>query len=152
MIVGSYEILKEGHPSTAVVLYYCFVFATEMNRQHYALYVHNCRLVLLLRREPGSGVDMNSLRPGDWRWKLSEVCDKKWHHYAISVNFPQVELYVDGKLFIKSKHNPDVLDELPLHPTKHVHFTKLVVGACWLGMRLDLFVFCFVHNLFSVSS
>lgn len=125
----------------------CF-FSAEMNRQHYALYVHNCRLVLLLRREPGSGVDMNSLRPGEWRWKLPEVCDKKWHHYAISMNFPQAELCIDGKRFIESKHNPEVLDEWPLHATKHVHFTKLVVGACWLGRKLRLYFILFITTCF----
>jgi len=61
-----------------------------MNRHHFAVFVHNCRLVMLLRQEPGQGVDLNMFKPAEWRWKLSQVCDAQWHHYAISVDFPQV--------------------------------------------------------------
>ena len=35
-------------------------------------------------------------RPAEWRWKLPQVCDNEWHHYAVSVNFPTAELTVDG--------------------------------------------------------
>ena len=70
-----------------------------MSRHHYALFVHNCRLVLLLRREPSSAPSdptvssegaSDSFQPAEWRWKLPEVCDAKWHHYAVSVEFPDV--------------------------------------------------------------
>lgn len=44
-----------------------------MNRHHYALFVRNCRLILLLRRDFGEG-DLNIFRPAEWRWKLPEVC------------------------------------------------------------------------------
>ena len=64
-----------------------------MNRHHYAMFIHNCRLVLLLRQEPHDGVDMNVFKPAEWRWPISEVCDGKWHHYAISVDFPQVRCF-----------------------------------------------------------
>ncbi|XP_043926674.1 calsyntenin-2-like [Protopterus annectens] len=46
---------------------------TEMNRHHYALYVHNCRLVFLLRRD----FDMaDTFRPAEFHWKLEQrrVC------------------------------------------------------------------------------
>ena len=61
-----------------------------MNRHHFAMFVHNCRLVMLLRQEPGRGIDLNTFKPAEWRWKLAQVCDGEWHHYAISVDFPQV--------------------------------------------------------------
>lgn len=111
----------------------CHSDGEGMNRHHYSLHVHNCRLVLLLRRSPGTGVDMESLEPGEWRWRLPEVCDKKWHHYVIAVDLPVVELYVDGRKFTENKHNPEILTHGPLHASKHVHSTKLVVGACWMG-------------------
>jgi len=70
-----------------------------MNRHHYGLFVHNCRLVLLLRRQPSSVYDdpfLNDvLRPAEWRWNLPEVCDRNWHHYVVSVdNAQQVCYYV----------------------------------------------------------
>jgi len=115
-----------------------------MNRHHYSIFVHNCRLILLLRLEPDAGVDRNAYRPAEWRWSMAHVCDGKWHHYALSVDFPEVRLYVDGKQFVTSKHNPEVVDDWPLHQSKHVHFTKLVVGACWHGKSVDVSVCLFM--------
>ena len=64
-----------------------------MNRHHYGLFVHKCRLVLLLRRAPSdSGDDPQTSRssdvlgPAEWRWNLPEVCDGHWHHYVVSVD------------------------------------------------------------------
>jgi len=39
-----------------------------MNRHHYGLFVHKCRLVLLVRRQPVSVSDV--LGPAEWRWNL----------------------------------------------------------------------------------
>ncbi|XP_073992692.1 calsyntenin 1 [Rhodnius prolixus] len=103
----------------------------KMNRHHYAWFVRNCRLILLLRRDFAEG-DLNIFRPAEWRWKLPQVCDDEWHHYAVSVKFPNVELYVDGTLFKSEKKNPEVIDDWPLHPTKGIN-TTLTVGACWQG-------------------
>lgn len=112
----------------------CSSDAEGMNRHHFAVFVHNCRLVLLLRQEPGHGVDLNTFKPAEWRWKLSQVCDGQWHHYAISVDFPQVRLYVDGRLFVADKHNSAIIDDWPLHPTKRAKGSRLIVGACWEGV------------------
>ncbi|VEN46418.1 unnamed protein product [Callosobruchus maculatus] len=103
----------------------------KMNRHHYALFVRNCRLILLLRRDFSEG-DLNIFRPAEWRWKIPQVCDDQWHHYAINVRFPDVELYIDGQLFRSEKKNPEVIDDWPLHPTKGIN-TTLTVGACWQG-------------------
>lgn len=100
-----------------------------MNRHHYALFVRNCRLILLLRRDFSEG-DLNIFRPAEWRWKIPQVCDDQWHHYAVNVRFPDVVLYVDGQLFHTEKKNPEVIDDWPLHPTKGIN-TTLTVGACW---------------------
>lgn len=43
-----------------------------MNRHHYALFVRNCRLILLLRRDFSEG-DLNIFRPAEWRWKIPQV-------------------------------------------------------------------------------
>ena len=110
-----------------------------MNRHHYALFIRHCRLVLLLRQEADSGVDANTFKPAEWRWTTPEVCDGKWHHYAVSIDLLQARLYIDGKQFAESKHNPEIVDDFPLHQSKHVHFTKLVVGACWLGAFSSIF-------------
>ncbi|XP_047103065.1 calsyntenin-1 [Schistocerca piceifrons] len=103
----------------------------NMNRHHYALFVRNCRLILLLRRDFSEG-DLNIFRPAEWRWKLSQVCDNEWHHYAVSVKFPEVTLYVDGQMFKAEKKNPEIIDDWPLHHTKGIN-TTLTVGACWQG-------------------
>jgi len=49
------------------------------------------------------------------------------------MDFPQIRLYVDGKLFVAEKSNPEIIDDWPLHPSKKIHFTKMAVGACWQG-------------------
>ncbi|XP_041984118.1 calsyntenin-1 isoform X2 [Aricia agestis] len=115
----------------------CLADDHKMNRHHYALFVRNCRLILLLRRDFGEG-DLNIFRPAEWRWKLPEVCDNEWHHYAINVRFPNVELYVDGEPFRAAEGRaPEVIDDWPLHPAHGIN-TTLVVGACWQGTEGDM--------------
>ncbi|XP_029103718.1 calsyntenin-1 isoform X2 [Scleropages formosus] len=95
---------------------------TEMNRHHYALYVHNCRLVFLLRQEPS---ESESYKPAEFHWKLDQVCNKEWHHYVLNVEFPTAALFVDGV-----SHEPFlVTEDYPLHAAKVQ--TQLTVGACW---------------------
>lgn len=71
------------------------------------------------------------------------MCDDAWHHYAISVNFPDVTLHVDGEKWIPttatnstdSPHtvdNPEIIDDWPLHPASDIK-TKVTIGACWQG-------------------
>lgn len=108
-------------------------FFTEMNRHHYAVFVRNCRLILLLRRDFSDG-DLNIFRPAEWRWKLPQVCDDVWHHYAVEVKFPDVQLYVDGQMFKTERKNPEIIDDWPLHPTKGIN-TTVTVGACWQGKK-----------------
>uniref|UniRef100_A0A672UJ14 Calsyntenin-1 n=1 Tax=Strigops habroptila TaxID=2489341 RepID=A0A672UJ14_STRHB len=102
---------------------------TDMNRHHYTLYVHNCRLVFLFRQDPSEG---KTYKPAEFHWKLNQVCDKEWHHYVVSVEFPVVTLYVDGV-----SYDPfPVTEDYPLHPSKIE--TQLVVGACWQGGELRM--------------
>ncbi|KAA8587674.1 hypothetical protein FQN60_016536 [Etheostoma spectabile] len=42
----------------------------EMNRHHYSLYVHNCHLVFLLRRD---FTQVDTFRPAEFHWKLEQV-------------------------------------------------------------------------------
>uniref|UniRef100_A0A672H7H8 Calsyntenin-2 n=1 Tax=Salarias fasciatus TaxID=181472 RepID=A0A672H7H8_SALFA len=97
---------------------------TEMNRHHYSLYVHNCRLVFLLRRD---FTQVDTFRPAEFHWKLEQICDKEWHYYVINVAFPVVTLYVDGVTFDPYL----VTDDWPIHPSQID--VQLTVGACWQG-------------------
>uniref|UniRef100_A0A6Q2ZDK4 Calsyntenin-2 n=1 Tax=Esox lucius TaxID=8010 RepID=A0A6Q2ZDK4_ESOLU len=97
---------------------------TEMNRHHYSLYVHNCRLVLLLRRD---FTQVDTFRPAEFHWKLEQICDKEWHYYVINVEFPMVTLFVDGMTYEPYL----VTDDWPIHPSSID--TQLTVGACWQG-------------------
>lgn len=101
------------------------------SRPHYSLFVRNCRLIFLLRRD-FTEENLNTFRPAEWRWKMPQVCDDEWHHYAVSVRFPEVILFVDGQRFPEDQKNPEIIDDWPLHPTKGIN-TTLVVGACWKG-------------------
>ncbi|XP_048486862.1 calsyntenin-1 [Plutella xylostella] len=115
----------------------CMADDHKMNRHHYSLFVRNCRLIFLLRRDFGDG-DLNIFRPAEWRWKIPEVCDNEWHHYAVNVRFPNVELFVDGTLYRAADgKGPEVIDDWPLHPAHGVN-TTLVVGACWQGTESDM--------------
>ncbi|KAL0973383.1 hypothetical protein UPYG_G00202740 [Umbra pygmaea] len=97
---------------------------TEMNRHHYSLYVHNCRLVFLLRRD---FTQVDAFRPAEFHWKLEQICDKEWHYYVINVEFPMVMLYVDGVTYDPYL----VTDDWPIHPSQID--VQLTVGACWQG-------------------
>uniref|UniRef100_A0A3P8VY70 Calsyntenin-2 n=1 Tax=Cynoglossus semilaevis TaxID=244447 RepID=A0A3P8VY70_CYNSE len=97
---------------------------TEMNRHHYSLYVHNCRLVFLLRRD---FTQVDTFRPAEFHWKLEQICDKEWHYYVINVEFPAVTLFVDGVTYEPYL----VTDDWPIHASKID--TQLTVGACWQG-------------------
>ncbi|KAM3871621.1 calsyntenin-1 isoform 2-T2 [Diretmus argenteus] len=97
---------------------------TDMNRHHYSLYVHNCRLILLLRQEPS---EAENYKPAEFHWKLDQVCDKEWHHYVLNVEFPTVSLFVDGTTFEPFL----VTEDYPLHASKID--TQLTIGGCWQG-------------------
>lgn len=100
-----------------------------------ALFVRNCRLILLLRKNFNEG-DLNIFSPAEWRWKIPQVCDNEWHHYTINVDVPRIELYIDGVKFesnAEDRHsNPEVIDDWPLHAAHGVN-TTLTVGACYQG-------------------
>lgn len=67
-----------------------FVYDLGMNRHHYALWVHGEKLIFLLRQEGKTGADMEVFKPAEFRWRIPQVNDNEWHHYAISVDFPDV--------------------------------------------------------------
>uniref|UniRef100_A0A8C9FQ24 Calsyntenin 2 n=1 Tax=Pavo cristatus TaxID=9049 RepID=A0A8C9FQ24_PAVCR len=103
---------------------------TEMNRHHYALYVHNCRLVFLLRKDFDQA---DTFRPAEFHWKLDQICDKEWHYYVVNVEFPVVTLYMDGTTYEPYL----VTNDWPIHPS-HIAM-QLTVGACWQGnMAIDI--------------
>uniref|UniRef100_A0A669CXC6 Calsyntenin-2 n=1 Tax=Oreochromis niloticus TaxID=8128 RepID=A0A669CXC6_ORENI len=108
----------------------CSSDKTEMNRHHYSLYVHNCRLVFLLRRD---FTQLDTFRPAEFHWKLEQICDKEWHYYVINVEFPAVTLFVDGVTYEPYL----VTDDWPIHASKID--TQLTVGACWQGQFTQYF-------------
>ncbi|XP_037951299.1 calsyntenin-1 isoform X2 [Teleopsis dalmanni] len=107
----------------------------KMNRHHMALFIRNCRLILLLRRNFNDG-NLNIFSPAEWRWKIPQVCDNEWHHYILNVDpsKAKIELFIDGTHFetaIEDRHtNPEVIDDWPLHAAHGVN-TTLAVGACY---------------------
>ncbi|XP_058461446.1 calsyntenin-1 [Malaya genurostris] len=107
----------------------------KMNRHHMALFVRNCRLILLLRKNFNDG-DLNIFSPAEWRWKVPQVCDNEWHHYTINVDLPKVDIYIDGVKFesnVEDRHsNPEVIDDWPLHAVHGIN-TTLAIGACYQG-------------------
>ncbi|KAK7094297.1 calsyntenin-1-like [Littorina saxatilis] len=112
----------------------CMSDGEGMNRHHYALWVHGEKLVFLLRQEDVQAEDMDKYKPAEFRWHIPQVNDNQWHHYAISVDFPNnIRLYLDGNLLLTDDSNYEEIDDWPLHKSNHVHSTKLVVGACWQG-------------------
>ncbi|XP_077168337.1 calsyntenin-1 isoform X2 [Paroedura picta] len=114
--------MRHGAGSREKETILCNSDKTDMNRHHYSLYVHNCRLVFLFRQDPSEG---QSYKPAEFHWKLNQVCDKEWHHYVLNVELPTVTLYVDGVSF-----DPfPVTEDYPLHPSRIE--SQLVVGACW---------------------
>ncbi|KAL3994852.1 Cadherin domain family protein [Acanthocheilonema viteae] len=103
---------------------------TNMNRHHFAVYTRHCKLELLMRRESNAEAEF---RAAEWRWSIPEVCDNRWHSYSILfASVDTVDLYIDGRKFVATKENPEILDDWPLHRIKNTK-TRLVVGACWHG-------------------
>ncbi|KAK7486162.1 hypothetical protein BaRGS_00022628 [Batillaria attramentaria] len=125
-----------GHHSAPKEHILCMSDGEGMNRHHYALWVHGEKLVFLLRREAKKAIDMDKFKPAEFRWHIPQINDNEWHHYAISVDFPEVRLYLDGNLLLTDDSNFEVIDDWPLHKTSKVIDTKLVVGACWQGAQL----------------
>ncbi|KAI2796804.1 Calsyntenin-2 [Blomia tropicalis] len=105
----------------------------KKNRHHYSLFVRNCRLILLLRREFNQEKH-TVFKPAEYRWKLAETCDNEWHHYSVSMNFPDATLYIDGVRFRNTSTNPEIVDDWPLHAVKDVN-TTFTIGACWEGKK-----------------
>lgn len=137
----------------------------KMNRHHMALFVRNCRLIFLLRRN-SHAPQMNIFAPAEWRWKIPQVCDNEWHTYVVNVRTNvnataedeegiQVDLFVDGEAVKSSagvRHegglageedeqhvsmNPEVIDDWPLHAAHGVG-TALTIGACYQGSESRL--------------
>ncbi|XP_067946088.1 calsyntenin-1-like [Watersipora subatra] len=124
---------KDGHKEHLL----CNADGDGMNRHHYSLFVHNCRLVFLLRKEASQVESLDTFQPAEWRWTLPQFCDSKWHHYALSVTYPQVKLYIDGQAVQADKSVVEVVDDWALHPTDKVTFEQLSVGGCWQGETND---------------
>ena len=90
-------------------------------------------MILLLRREYNEEKH-TVFKPAEYRWKLAQVCDNEWHHFAVSMDFPDATLFVDGIRFHNTSSNPEIVDDWPLHAVKDVK-TTFSVGACWEGKK-----------------
>ena len=114
----------------------CVADDHRKNRHHASLFIRNCKLVLLLRRDYRED-ERNVFKPAEWRWSVPQVCDHRWHHYAVSVSPEGAELYLDGELWQPQQNNPEIIDDWPLHPAADLK-TSLTVGACWHGSDMKM--------------
>lgn len=94
------------------------------NKKHYAVYLHNCRLTFVLRRE-SAATDIQY--PAEYKWKLDQSCDRQWHRYTFNVQYPQIELFVDSKV----QDSSHISNDWPL-PSPSLPDT-VTVGALWDG-------------------
>ncbi|KAJ7317680.1 hypothetical protein JRQ81_003842 [Phrynocephalus forsythii] len=95
----------------------------EDGHSHYSLAVHGCRIAFLYWPL------LESARPVKFLWKLEQVCDDEWHHYALNLEFPTVTLYVDGV-----SYDPALIhDNGLIHPPRRE--SSLMIGACWAEER-----------------
>ncbi|XP_029437521.1 calsyntenin-3 isoform X2 [Rhinatrema bivittatum] len=103
----------------------CNTIRNEDSYSHYSLAVHGCRIAFLY----WSLVD--SAHPVTFLWKLEQVCDDEWHHYALNLEFPTVTLFVDGV-----SYDPALIhDNGLLHPPRHE--IRLTIGACWTDEKKE---------------
>uniref|UniRef100_A0A8C5J8R5 Calsyntenin-3 n=1 Tax=Junco hyemalis TaxID=40217 RepID=A0A8C5J8R5_JUNHY len=97
----------------------CSTVRSEDGYSHYSLAVHGCRISFLYWPL------LESARPVKFLWKLEQVCDDEWHHYALNLEFPTVTLYVDGV-----SYDPALIhDNGLIHPPRPE--PSLMIGACW---------------------
>ena len=115
----------------------CLADDHRKNRHHASLFIRNCKLVLLLRRDYQED-QRNVFKPAEWRWSIPQVCDNRWHHYAVTMS-PEsgAQLYLDGELWQSEQNNPEIIDDWPLHPAADLK-TTLTVGACWHGSDMKM--------------
>ncbi|XP_063291262.1 calsyntenin-3 [Pelobates fuscus] len=103
----------------------CNTVQNEGSFSHYTLAVHGCRISFLYWSL------LDSARPVKFLWKLEQVCDGEWHHYALSLAFPTVSLYVDGVTY-----DPALIhDNGALPPPKRQ--ARLMIGGCWADEKLS---------------
>ncbi|XP_034996843.1 calsyntenin-3 [Zootoca vivipara] len=101
----------------------CSTMQSEDGYSHYSLGVHGCRIAFLYWPL------LESARPVKFLWKLEQVCDDEWHHYALNLEFPTVTLYVDGV-----SYDPALIhDNGLIHPPRRE--SSLMIGACWAEER-----------------
>ncbi len=55
------------------------------------------------------------------------------------MEFPNVQLYVDGRPQVATKNNPEIIDDWPLH-NSHGLNTTMTVGACWQGTQMEYLI------------
>lgn len=108
---------KEGKKEEETIV--CSTVQNEDGFSHYSLTVHGCRIAFLYWPL------LESARPVKFLWKLEQVCDDEWHHYALNLEFPTVTLYADGISF-----DPALIhDNGLIHPPRRE--PELMIGACW---------------------
>ncbi|XP_026569103.1 calsyntenin-3 isoform X2 [Pseudonaja textilis] len=104
----------------------CSTMRSEDGYSHYSLTVHGCRIAFLYWPL------LENARPVKFLWKLEQVCDDEWHHYALNLEFPTVTLYVDGV-----SYDPALIhDNGLIHPPRRE--SSLMIGACWAGDSLPI--------------
>ncbi|XP_077323265.1 calsyntenin-3 [Lithobates pipiens] len=104
----------------------CNTVQNDGSFSHYTLAVHGCRISFLYWSL------LDSARPVKFLWKLEQVCDVEWHHYALSLEFPTVSLYVDGVTY-----DPALIhDNGALTPPRRQ--ARLMIGGCWTDEKFSV--------------
>jgi len=64
-----------------------FFFCLVKNRHHFALFLQNGFLKLLIRKGPLNSNEQD-LYASEWKWKVAQINDDQWHSYKLFVNYP----------------------------------------------------------------
>ncbi|KAG8551399.1 hypothetical protein GDO81_004094 [Engystomops pustulosus] len=104
----------------------CNTVQNDGSFSHYTLAVHGCRISFLYWSL------LDSAHPVKFLWKLEQICDVEWHHYALSLEFPTVALYVDGVTY-----DPALMhDNGALTPPKRQ--ARMMIGGCWTDEKISV--------------
>jgi len=103
------------------------------NRHHFALFLQNGFLKLLIRKGPLNSNEQD-LYASEWKWKVAQINDDQWHSYKLFVNYPnKIDLYIDDQLFVTDDDNFELIEDYPLTIINGTEETTFALGACWHG-------------------
>jgi hypothetical protein len=113
---------------------FCGTDTESQNRHHYGLYFYRKNIKFLLRKEhqePTAGVS-DQFYSSLWEWSVESLDnDGKWHLYEIQVNYPNVDLYIDGSKYEANVTNSDIIDAHEFDNVPDAGARVTYIGACY---------------------